>query len=150
MRFLWAAVAVIFVVVTSCYRPEPREAMSDLHQLAGNWSSEQVQFFEAWEVVSDTLMKGIGYSLQEKDTVFKETMKIFYTDNRVILSVKQDEERAYTQFGMTEARRDKWIFENRQNNYPNIITYEISGDELTAAIMNSRGNRKIEFNMKRR
>lgn len=124
--------------------------MNDLHELAGSWSSQQVQFYETWEVVSDTLMKGIGYSLQNEDTVFKETMKIFYADDKVILAVKQNEEHEYTQFGMTEAKRDKWVFENMKNDYPNIIIYEISGEVLSAAIMNSRGNRNIEFNMQRR
>ena len=148
MKFL--LFAAIILLATSCYRPGPREAINDLHELAGSWSSQQVQFYETWEVVSDTLMKGIGYSLQNEDTVFKETMKIFYADDKVILAVKQNEEHEYTQFGMTEAKRDKWVFENMKNDYPNIIIYEISGEELSAAIMNSRGNRKIEFNMQRR
>ena len=150
MRFLWSAIVVIFVMAASCYRPEPKEAIYDLHQLAGNWSSEQVRFFETWEVISDTLMIGVGYSLQGEDTVFKETMHIFYENNTVFLAVKQKAEPDYMRYSMTEADRHKWVFENKANNYPNIITYEFSEGELKVVKMNIRGNRKIEFNMKRR
>lgn len=124
--------------------------MLDLHALAGSWSSEQVQFFEEWKVKSDTLMAGLGYSLKGQDTAFREHMKLYYEKGRVLLAVKQDGEEDYTLFKLTEAGKKEWIFENKTNEYPNIITYEVSDEKLNAAIMNSRGNRKIEFNMKRR
>ncbi len=148
--FFLSTVFISVWMLTACYHPEPEEAMRDLYVLAGNWSSQQIQFFETWEVMSDTLMEGMGYSLQEKDKAFKEMMKFYYEDKNVFLAVKQGLEEDYTLFKLTEAERNKWVFENKTNEYPNIITYEISGDDLLASIMNSKGHKKIEFKLKRR
>jgi len=98
--------------------------MLDLQALAGSWSSQQVQFFEVWEVTSDTLMEGIGYSMKGADTVFKETLKFFCKEESVFLAVKQGDESNYTLFKLIEAGRYRWVFENKMNEYPNIIIYE--------------------------
>ena len=152
MRIKHLAPVVLFFILplSACHRLTPAEAIHDLHDLAGNWASDQVRFFENWEVTSDTLMSGLGYSLQEQDTVFQEKMKIYYNHGEVFLAVKQEGEKDYTLFKLTDAGKNKWVFENKTNKYPNIITYEILDGELHATVMNSRGKRKIEFNMKRR
>ncbi len=151
IRHAVPSLIVLFLLFLSgCYRPGPKEAMTDLHQLVGVWDSKQVRYFESWEKLSDTLMKGTGYSLQGEDTAFRKDMYIFYEEEHVILSLKQDDERSFKSFKLTEAGRHRWVFENKTNEYPNVVVYEQSGDELETVMMNSRGNRKIVFNMKRK
>ncbi len=149
-RFSFPVVIIFLMFLSACYRPEPKDSMLDLHNLAGHWSTQQVQFFETWEVTSDTLMEGLGYSMQGEDTVFKETLKFFFDGERVWLAVKQGVEKNYTLFKLIEAGKARWVFENKTNEYPNIITYNLSENELTASIMNSKGHKKIDFKMKRR
>jgi hypothetical protein len=150
MRRVYFLIVIAFVLLLqACYRPSPKESMLDLQALTGSWSSQQVQFFEIWEVTSDTLMEGLGYSMKGADTVFQETLKIFCKEESVFLAVKQGDESNYTLFNLIEAGRSRWVFENKMNEYPNIIIYDLSENELVASIMNSKGHKKIEFKMKR-
>jgi hypothetical protein len=141
---------LIFLILTSCYRPSASESMQDLLQLNGKWSSsESILFNEYWQIKSDTLLLGLGYSLQDNDTVFKEELKIFYHDDNVFYGAKVGEREQFVLFELMKARKDNWIFENPDHDYPNIISYEIDGDRLVASTTNSNGNKKIEFIMKR-
>jgi len=141
---------LIIFILTSCYRPAARESMQDLLQLNGKWtSSESVLFNEYWHIKSDTLLLGLGFSLHENDTVFKEELKIFYLDGNVFYGAKVGESDQFILFKLTKAGKDSWIFENPEHDYPNIISYEIDGEHLFATTTNSNGNKKIEFIMKR-
>ena len=143
-------VGLIIFVLSSCYRPSARESMQDVQQLNGKWSSsESVLFNEFWQIKSDTLLLGMGYSLQDNDTVFKEGLKIFYHDGHVFYGAKVGDSDQFTLFKLTEARKNSWVFENHEHDYPNIIIYEIDKDRLVAYTTNSNGNKKIEFIMKR-
>lgn len=141
---------MFIIMLSSCYRPTARETMQDLQQLNGKWSSsESILFNEYWLIKSDTMLMGMGYSLQERDTVFKEELKIFYDEGSVFYGAKVGENDQFIVFKMTNAGKNNWIFENHEHDYPNIIRYEIDDDQLVASTTNSNGNKKIEFIMKR-
>ncbi|MEE4258306.1 MAG: DUF6265 family protein [Bacteroidales bacterium] len=138
------------ILLSSCYRPDAQESMQNLQQLKGVWSSmEGVLFNEYWEINSDTLMTGLGYSLQENDTAFKETLKIYMNGNDIFYAAKVGRSDQFITFKLKEAKRDSWVFENHEHDYPNIISYIIDDNQLVAATANSNGNKKIEFIMKR-
>lgn len=141
---------LILSIITSCYRPSAYESMKDLQQLNGKWSSsESVLFNEYWQIKSDTLLLGQGYSLQDNDTAFKEELKIYYYEGHVFYGAKVGESEQFVSFKLMKAWKKKWIFENLDHDYPNIITYKIDGNRLVATTTNSNGNKKIEFIMKR-
>lgn len=143
-------VGLIVFGLLSCYRPTASESMQDLQQLKGKWSSsESILFNEFWQIKSDTLMLGLGYSLQENDTVFKEKLKIFYHHDSVFYGAKGGRSDQFVLFKLAKAGKNNWIFKNPEHDYPNIIRYEINGEFLTASTSNSKGNKKIEFKMKR-
>lgn len=144
-------IVIAIILSTSCCRPDARESMLKLQQLEGVWSSsEGVLFNEYWKIKSDTLMTGLGYSLQENDTAFKEILKIYLNGNDVFYAAKVGKSDEFIKFKLKEAKRDRWIFENQAHDYPNIISYAIEEDVLVAATTNSNGNKKIEFKMKRK
>jgi hypothetical protein len=141
---------LIFLILTSCYRPGAKESMQDLEHLNGKWSSSQgILFNEYWQIKSDTLLLGLGYSLQDNDTVFKEELKIFYLDAHVFYGAKVGDTDQFVLFKLVKAGKNNWIFENHEHDYPNIINYEIDKGRLVASTANSNGNKKIEFIMKR-
>ena len=146
----------VFIVLTlfllsACFRPDAEESMQNLRQLEGKWSSsEGVLFNESWNVISDTMLAGEGFSLQEKDTVFKEELRIFLKEGQVFYAAKVGESDQFVTFRLNEAKRNSWVFENHNHDYPNIISYKIDEDELIATTTNSNGNKKIEFVMKRK
>lgn len=137
-------------LLSSCYRPDAGESMQNLRQLEGLWSSSRgVLFNENWQAVTDTLMLGTGFSLQDKDTAFKEELKIFLKNKQVFYAAKVGESDHFVEFQLNMAKRNTWVFENHDHDYPNIITYKIDADELIATTTNSDGHKKIEFVMKR-
>ena len=140
---------IIILLLSSCYWPTPQQSFNDLQQLEGKWTSSQnVQFNEYWEIKSDTLMQGVGFSLQENDTAFKEELKIYYKEGIIYYAVKVDGSPQFVSFKLVEAKRNLWVFENKIHDYPNIIIYKLlDNNGLTATTTNSNGNKKIEFVM---
>ncbi len=107
MRQKIVFVSMAIILLSSCYRPNARESMQDLQQLIGTWSSSQgVLFNEYWKSRSDTLMTGLGYSLQENDTVFKESLKIYYQDGHIFYAAKVGDNEQFIEFKLKEAKRD--------------------------------------------
>jgi len=150
VRSVFISIIALFLL-SNCFRPRAKESMRNLSQLEGSWSSTKgVLFNENWRVKNDTLLVGIGFSLQGNDTAFKEELKIFLTDGQVFYAAKVGENDQYVTFKLSEAKRNSWVFENHDHDYPNIISYRMVNDELVAATSNSNGNKKIEFVMKRK
>lgn len=145
------SLGILLCAFGSCYNPNSKESFSDLNKLSGKWSSnEGVLFNEHWKVVNDSLMTGLGFSLQGSDTAFAEKMKIFINGDSVYFAAKTDPEEGFISFTLQEAGRNKWVFINPAHDYPNIIQYEIKDDTLLNAFTaNIRGNKKVEFNLKR-
>lgn len=142
---------IILIIHVSCYRPSSHESFNDLKQLQGKWSSvEGVLFNEHWWLVNDSLMAGIGFSLKGTDTAFLEKMQLFVENDSVYFAAKTAPEKEYVRFALGEARKNRWKFVNPTHDYPNIIQYEIKNDTLlNAFIANIRGNKKVEFHLKR-
>ncbi len=150
IRLLFISLAC-FVLLASCYRPAPRQAFEDLKSLEGSWVTYEGSLFnEYWEVVNDSLMVGMGYSLNGGDTAFKEYIKIYFQLDDVFYAARFDDEEAFTSFKMEEAGENEWKFVNAENEYPNILRYKFINDTLlTASISNIRGNKEVLFKMKR-
>jgi len=142
---------IILIALASCYNPDSRESFEDLKKLNGKWSSKEgVLFNEHWQVKNDSLMTGLGFSLKGEDTAFVEKMKIFVKGDSVYFAAKVDPKKDFVNFTLSEAGKNKWVFVNAAHDYPNIIQYEIQDDTLLFAFTaNIRGNKKVEFNLKR-
>jgi hypothetical protein len=125
--------------------------MQNLRQLEGSWSSSNgVLFNENWHVISDTMLVGVGFSLQGNDTAFREELKIYLKNDQVFYAAKVGKSDKFVSFKLNKAKRKSWIFENHNHDYPNIISYRIDDDQLIATTSNSNGNKKVEFVMKRK
>ena len=61
--------------ISSCYRPSPKQAFNDLLLLEGKWTTYEGSLFnESWQIINDSLVKGVGYSMVGTDTVFSENL----------------------------------------------------------------------------
>lgn len=141
----------LILIISACYRPAPRQAFDDLKILEGTWSSiEGPVFNEYWAVENDTLLKGIGFTLNNRDTSFKETLKIYRSGQNVFYAAKVGGNKNYVFFRMEEAGRGVWSFINPSYDYPNIIQYKMISDSLLETrTTNIRGNKEIKFLLKK-
>lgn len=140
---------IILFGLVSCYNPDSWESFSDLKKLEGKWSSKEgVLFNEHWQVVNDSLMTGLGFSMKGTDTAFLEKMKFFINGDSVYFAAQTDPKEDFVNFTLKEAGKNKWVFVNAAHDYPNIIHYDIKEDTLLYAFTaNIRGNKKVEFNL---
>lgn len=139
------------VLIYSCYRPSSKQAFEDLKLLEGTWSSsEGPDFSETWTIINDSLMTGIGFSLNNSDTAFKEYILIKRISDGIFYGAMTEDNGNFVFFKLEEAGQHKWKFVNHENEYPNIIEYKLTNDDqLTATISNIRGNKKIAFKLRR-
>lgn len=144
-------IVLLLFSVLGCYRPSPQQTFEDLKILQGNWiSSGHTIFNENWELVSDTLLTGTGFSLNGNDTAFAEQLKIFRQGDSIYYATRIGPQNGFVMFRLEKAGYHQWTFKNPGHGYPNIIRYEIEKDTLlNIQNANIRGNKKVLFVLKK-
>ncbi len=142
---------LLLLILNSCYNPSPTDIIDDLEILVGDWESYKgVKFNENWRIVSDSLFKGEGFSLNGTDTAFYESLEIFKVGDSIYYRVLFENKKVITDFALSEASKTSWTFINPHNDYPSIIKYEVKKDSLLlVTISNIRGNKEQFFYLKR-
>ena len=101
----------------------------------GTWKmiSDKIQYYEEWRLINDSELIGIGFSVEQGDTVLSEELyvkKFADTWAYVALPVNQ----TITLFALSEYSDSTFIFENEEHDYPQKIIYEFTADgKLNAA-----------------
>ena len=78
---------------------------------------------------------GIGFTLKEKDTVFKETLNIITKNDSLYLQVTGVNEKP-TLFKFTQQTDSSFTAENKLNEFPKMITYWKENNFLKAKVAN--------------
>ena len=98
-------------------------------QLVGEWidstSSEQFAVHEAWSVLDDSTLKGIGHLLAGADTVFIEVLRLGQRKGSLIYSALPGGQKngTFTDFTCTVVAEDSLVFTNAANEFPKRIRY---------------------------
>jgi hypothetical protein len=102
---------------------------------SGKWKmiSDRIEYYEEWKLINSNELTGIGFSIEEWDTVSSEKLylkKFEDTWAYIALPVNQ----TITLFALTEYSESRFIFENKEHDYPQRIVYEFTADgKLNAA-----------------
>ncbi|KGL61683.1 hypothetical protein [Polaribacter sp. Hel1_85] len=94
--------------------------------------------YEKW----NANLKGLGYTLKENDTTFKEILNIVTLDDTLFLKVEGVNENP-TLFKFTQQTDSSFVCENPKNEFPKKIKYYIENNHLKATV--STEDFKIEF-----
>lgn len=121
--------------------------------IMGYWQGEVdgAQLTERWKRVDDHHMVGEGYVVAGPDTVVREVLRIqrigaYWTYIPVINDGHP------VLFTLIEAKKDKWVFENKEHDFPQRVIYTIQKDgSLLAWIEGEQEGEfvKEEYRMKR-
>ena len=76
---------------------------------------------------------GIGFTLKEKDTVFKEVLHIITKNDSLFLQVKGVNETS-TLFTFTQQTDTSFVAENPHNEFPKTIRYWKENNQLKAKV----------------
>lgn len=78
---------------------------------------------------------GIGFTLKEKDTVFKEVLDIIQKNDSLYLKVTGVNEKP-TLFAFTKQTDTSFTAENKKNEFPKTIQYWTENNQLKAKVAN--------------
>ena len=143
----------LFLMISCGYEKDPRKNFENLKKLEGSWeSNNNIIFFENWKLNDDSTLSGSGYSLRESDTVFSEVLMLNLRDGKITYLARDPEQNrgAAVPFSLVKAKRNKFIFENLEHDYPNRIIYEFEEDTLlNIRLETAKGTKGTEFYLKK-
>ena len=101
----------------------------------GTWKmiSDKIEYYEEWRLINGSELIGIGFNIEEGDTVLSEELYVKkFADTWVYVALHVNQ--TITLFALTEYTESKFIFENKEHDYPHKIIYEFTADgKLNAA-----------------
>ncbi|WP_223607805.1 DUF6265 family protein [Chryseobacterium sp. OSA05B] len=131
--------SAIVLAILSAWTIQQNE-LQKLDWLIGTWETKTPKgsLYETWTRKSDTEFQGKSYYLNKKDTIMFEFVRLVEKDKKLhyMVSVKGQHNEIPVDFVSTPGLSPtSLIFENQQNDFPQIITYKkISKNSLIAEI----------------
>ena len=101
--------------------------------------------FENWEKINNSEYLGIGFTIQNKDTVSQEIMKISETNGKWSLFVKVPTEKDFLKFEMSVIDNFKFECTNDSLDFPKLIKYWKNGDKINALVAGDSLKLSFEF-----
>ena len=126
-----------------------------LYELKGKWKMEQNTGYlvEEWLWVSDNILVSKSYTVKEKDTVFKETVRLDFKNGEIHYSpiVVNQNDGKEVRFKLINTDNGQFVFENKEHDFPQQIIYQFSKNKLNVVINGntSKGFSEIPFSFTR-
>jgi len=141
-RLLIPALVAFCCLPSFSYPPSHKAAW-----LVGTWVNHRPNgdIYENWIKTGDMELTGKSYKLRGGDTVLLETIHLIQKDNVLFfIPVVTDQNGGKpVRFQEIPGKADKLLFENKQHDFPQFISYrKITTDSLVAEIS---GNQKGKF-----
>lgn len=123
---------ILFVIILPFCIFGQDEAIQKL--FPGKWKMETPagEVFEEWEVVSQTELQGMGYRLEnDVKLVSKKIYLKKFADQWAFVALP--ELKNITLFALVEYSAEKFIFENKDHDFPQRIIYQFNYDNTLKA-----------------
>jgi hypothetical protein len=131
----------LFLIVSCQKRTTPEMPKGDFDYLIGNWErtneQEGKKTFEVWERFEKNVYKGIGYTLQENDTIWKEQMQLIKRDTTWQLEIQNAKE-PMVSFKVLKKTASTFLAHNPTNEFPTHIQYRYFDDTITAVVSSEK------------
>lgn len=128
---------------------ETDEQTENFDWLLGKWKrlneKEGKETFEFWNKVSPSKYKGIGFTLQNGDTIKRESITLEEENSHWHLAVEVLEEPLPTIFQMDHFGDHEFTCVNDSIEFPNKIEYSIESGQLKAKVSNPEFEILFEF-----
>lgn len=132
---------LFLLLIVSCNDPK-----ENFEWLTGSWvrtnNEKGTVTKEIWKKTAENDYQGLGYTLQNKDTVFKENIRLFKDNDNWVYEVTGVHENP-VKFKFSSYKEHQFVAENAENEFPKKIIYYTENDQLIAII--SAGEESIKF-----
>ncbi len=134
--------------VKTVSQPETEQKqITDFDWLLGKWKrlqeEEGKETFENWKKISESEYSGIGFTMQNGDTVKQERIRLKRNGDHWDLLVKTPDETEAIMFKGIRHSADAFTCENTTIEFPQEIKYWKDGEQLKASV--SGGDMEILF-----
>ena len=114
--------------------------------IIGAWKrtneKEGKETFEIWSKTNDSTYVGTGFTLKDKDTIWKENVILSPINKKWYYQVS-DSKKIVTNFALIKSTSTFFTCENQQNDFPKKIIYKKKNDHFFAEISDAKV--KIDF-----
>lgn len=151
------SISLIALSLTMCHtkqKSDPNNTINPTENfdwLLGNWKRTNDKIgnvtYENWEKISEIHYSGIGYTLQNGDTISLEFMKLTKLENSWDFIVKTRKDSLSTVFDVKALNDSSFTCTNDINEFPNVIYYSKDGANLKAKIKG--GDLEIAFDFEK-
>jgi hypothetical protein len=158
-KFSLLFLAILVPISTLFWSCRPKtNKVSPFRWLVGTWEKNDSSFtsVENWEMVSsiegDTVLIGLGYQVENGDTLFKEKLSIRCIKDSLYY-VAMPEGSLPTLFLITKIENRSFTAENHNHDFPETIYYDSPGESTLKATVSGRIRakvREINFAWKRK
>lgn len=128
---------------------EIKAEIQNFDWLIGKWKrnneEEGKETFENWKKISKTEYYGIGFTMQNGDTIKQEKIKIVKSNGKWNLIVKVPEETESITFKMAKIETEKFTCTNDSLDFPKRIEYWKNGDKINALVSGDELEIPFEF-----
>ncbi|MDQ3194587.1 MAG: DUF6265 family protein [Bacteroidota bacterium] len=127
-----------------------------LYPLEGEWTMpfKGGELIEKWEKKYNKMLEGETIFLKGDEEQQQESVSLFLRDGRIYYTpVVEGNEIEPVPFTLINIDKNKFIFQNKEHDFPQRIIYELkSGNELIATIEGEtdKGFKKIVYRYKRK
>jgi hypothetical protein len=154
---LYLAVIFMTIFISSCSQNDNANSQDikvfqpseNFDWLLGSWirTNEQAdrKMFEIWEKKSNTEYFGIGFTMQNGDTVKQEAMKLTQENSTWNLLVKVPDETEWISFNVTKFGKEFFTCENKELDFPQMIKYWKNKDKINALVAGREISISFEF-----
>jgi hypothetical protein len=157
----WTALVCTLIACTPSKTKESKRSQRSVDFIQTSWligtwinTSQRSTNYEVWKKANDSTLVGRSYAVQGADTISFEHIKLVLQGNEIhyIPTVPDQNSGMPVTFTMTFLDSNKLVFENREHDFPQTITYlKVSQDSLVAVISGTaKGEyRERKFPMRR-
>ena len=151
MRKCAIAIYLLFVLTCETMAQQPVYTTNEfkpLHGLTGLWKmdSKRGAIYEEWQVSGENQLTGRSYKINNNDTMVLENVVISLQGNAIFYTpvVRDQNNRQPVPFKLISYNNNKYVFENREHDYPQRVIYElVSANDLRARIEGSKGGKEM-------
>jgi len=137
--------SILLLLITLLFSCKSEQKIQEPIWLIGKWKRTNEKptksTFDFW----NKDLTGIGFTIKESDTIFKEIMSIVTIKDTLHLKIEGVNE-APTLFKFTQQTDSSFVCENKENEFPKKINYYLDKKQLKCQISNEEFEIDFIFN----
>ena len=137
MKFRIIPYTLCLVPVLLLFSCQSEKTLEEFQFLIGKWEGERdgMALQELWKKENNSIFSGEGSVCLGTDTMFHEKLKLEIRDGEIFYVATLPSSKAPVSFKLVFSEKNKWMFENKQHDFPQTIRYHlVRPDSLVASV----------------